>query len=661
MRLIGLSRPLTAGRAAPWTVFGLATAFWLVFLTLFAHGLYSGDPLGLLCVSEKRALPAVMGDVPRAGPSGYDGQFYAILATDPWLRDPATAGFLDNPTYRATRVLFPAVGWLLAGGDAGTAPRVYQLVVWALGLALILLVALWLREAGGSALWAAPLAVGAGLVAAQVRSLTDAAAVALIVAALWAHQRGKLAVSLTLLSLAVLGRETSLLAAAAVAFVELRSRRPVRAALFAAVPLLPLVAWKGYLWTLFHVSAGVLYVFDVPFAWVPEKAAQMTAGAAFDRVEALGMLAVLASFAAAAVLLARPGAWSAVEVTVLGFAALAFVVDLAVYCERWAYARHLLAIPVLAVVVAERLEPGWRRWVVRAPMLVFALLGLMMLHGLARNASIPVGAMRALLAPKARVASTALHPVAAGATFYVMPVASTPGMGGSLWRTDLELRDLSGAPNRVAVELLPKGDQGGRVLQASLTVGAFERKRIEDAVLVLFDFRGAGAMRVVAERRLEVAARTYDAAAPARAARLLPVLFARDAVLAGGKAWLVGLTSADDPAELCRTNLGLLNLSGRWIEVETELFDEAGRLAGRTILDVPRGGFAQFDDVLRRAGQPAARNWTARLRPVTPGSAVLAYAAVIDGPGAEVRYVFPTAAPGPLPRQAAIHPPGVRP
>ena len=46
----------------------------------------------------------------------YDGQFYAQLALDPLLRNPAIDRALDQPPYRARRILFSWTAWLAGFG-----------------------------------------------------------------------------------------------------------------------------------------------------------------------------------------------------------------------------------------------------------------------------------------------------------------------------------------------------------------------------------------------------------------------------------------------------------------------------------------------------------------------------------------------------------------
>jgi hypothetical protein len=91
-----------------------------------AHARYNDDFRALLCVREDAEIPAAFSSVPRAGPSGYDGQWYATLATDPLLRLPDTANALDAPSYRATHILVSLLGWALAVGKPAAALVTYQ-------------------------------------------------------------------------------------------------------------------------------------------------------------------------------------------------------------------------------------------------------------------------------------------------------------------------------------------------------------------------------------------------------------------------------------------------------------------------------------------------------------------------------------------------------
>jgi hypothetical protein len=157
------------GRWSWWPVAltGVCTYAVLLGLYVVAH---QGNPAALVCVD-----PGRVGTFPweAAGVGlgkGYDGQFYYALARNPWRVHGGNE--LDSPI-RHVRILYPALAWLLTGGD-----RVA--LFWALPLVNLLalggLAALGAVVCSGRSLspwWGLllPAAVGGGL--AALRDLTD--------------------------------------------------------------------------------------------------------------------------------------------------------------------------------------------------------------------------------------------------------------------------------------------------------------------------------------------------------------------------------------------------------------------------------------------------------------------------------------------------------
>ena len=102
---------------------------------------------------------------------GFDGQFYYVLAQDPWRRYDGTV--IDNPPYRHARILYPALAYALSGGD----PVRLLWVLPAINLASIIGLA-WLGARlavhfGRTAWWGVlfPIVLNTGMSA--LRDLTD--------------------------------------------------------------------------------------------------------------------------------------------------------------------------------------------------------------------------------------------------------------------------------------------------------------------------------------------------------------------------------------------------------------------------------------------------------------------------------------------------------
>lgn len=201
---------------------------WTVGLFVLVAGRYDGDIRGAARFGWKFPLPPAVADVQEHTRVGYDGQFYAILASDPFLRHPETIRGLDNPAYRATRILVPLLGWASVGGSARLAPFAYVLWCWVLGLAGPLVVWIWLGTARRGPLWFLALSVNAGLVVSVLRATPDAAALTiLLLALLLAERRARPAAGATAGAFAVLARETSVLAVPGLLWQDLALPPPV--------------------------------------------------------------------------------------------------------------------------------------------------------------------------------------------------------------------------------------------------------------------------------------------------------------------------------------------------------------------------------------------------------------------------------------------------
>ena len=120
--LVVRSRPsLEADRAGPVTASVLLHLLLMVGYVAAFHG----DISALVCASGPK-----VGHYPFEylttgfGKGGFDGQFYYILARDPWHA--ASAGEVDLPAYRHCRVVYLVLAWLVSGGGDPV------LLLWAL-------------------------------------------------------------------------------------------------------------------------------------------------------------------------------------------------------------------------------------------------------------------------------------------------------------------------------------------------------------------------------------------------------------------------------------------------------------------------------------------------------------------------------------------------
>lgn len=370
-----------AGVIRSVAVTGVAAAVWIAVLVVVASLRFGGDLRGFLFLGSEFQHPAALAGAPRYGPHGYDGQFYATLATDPLMLEKETSRQLDSPRYRGLHLGLPLTAWVVTLGSAAGAIRIYQLLCWAAALLAVFLAADWLREHGRSPWWALLLVPNAGLVTSVLRSTPDAAAMALVLLALLLHRRGRGALAIAAVTAAALTRETALLAGVALAYTEWSAGRARKAVRLAAVPAAALVAVM--LWRLLALTRGPLLGdgYGVPFAWVLQKFDQMLAASIkITSIELWGFLALIAALIALSAFGGRKAGFSIEEVLFLLFMVASWTMSFVVYVDVYGYTRALMPLPFLALLIGATQEDRVKQGVLLLVPAAFAFVGLLMLR-----------------------------------------------------------------------------------------------------------------------------------------------------------------------------------------------------------------------------------------------------------------------------------------
>lgn len=187
----------------------------------------------------------------------YDGQFYAQLALEPLLRDPAIDAALDLAPYRSRRILFSWTAWGLGLGRPHWILQAYAVQNVLFWLVLAAVMTRWVRPdtPRGLALWTACL-FSHGLLHSVRSALLDGPSLLLIALAIAASERGRLFTSAAIVGVAGLGRETNLLATAGLPRPD--GRRPwLRLAAALALAALPLLLWQDYLRAIYRSTSAV--------------------------------------------------------------------------------------------------------------------------------------------------------------------------------------------------------------------------------------------------------------------------------------------------------------------------------------------------------------------------------------------------------------------
>jgi hypothetical protein len=110
----------------------LATALLASWQALTVRYTYGGNWTGLYCAGSRHKDPSSVlhENIYRLPDSaGYDGQFYHLIAHDPFLRRNFVS-FMDDPRYRYGRILVPALAYLIAFGQDSLIDPAYLGILW---------------------------------------------------------------------------------------------------------------------------------------------------------------------------------------------------------------------------------------------------------------------------------------------------------------------------------------------------------------------------------------------------------------------------------------------------------------------------------------------------------------------------------------------------
>ena len=263
------------GRLCPWMVV-LVLALAYVGVTLVR---YEGDPLIFALVGTRYSR----GDP--QGTQGYDGQFAYFIARDPaegWRT-------CDVPAYRYQRILYPFLACMLAFGQP-------EKVGWTLILVNVVALAggtyfteKLLARRGVSRWYGLAYGLYGGLVAGLRLDLTEPLAHGLVQAALWAWDRWEAGdkkgirsgrqldarklsyfACVLLLGLAVLAKETTLIAVGGMGLYLVMERRWREGVGLGLAAGLPFAIWQAVLWAwLGEPGIGTGGAMATSFEWLP--------------------------------------------------------------------------------------------------------------------------------------------------------------------------------------------------------------------------------------------------------------------------------------------------------------------------------------------------------------------------------------------------------
>jgi hypothetical protein len=224
----------------------LAVLLVLVWTTARVHYANGGNWTALFCSgADFRVPPDLSAGTYCVAGAGYDGQFYRLLAHDPFMRRDYVR-YVDSPQLRFRRLLVPLAAWLAACAQGQWIDGAYlavEMVFLALG---VYWCARLLERRGRCPLWGLLFVVVPATLASFDRMLVDGPLTALFAGFLLYCEEERWTRVWALAMLAALTRETGLLMVAALV-MDRCWRRDWRGAVRFAASGIPALAWYGYL------------------------------------------------------------------------------------------------------------------------------------------------------------------------------------------------------------------------------------------------------------------------------------------------------------------------------------------------------------------------------------------------------------------------------
>jgi len=234
-----------------------------------------------------------------------------------------------------------------------------------------------------------------------------------------------------------------------------------------------------------------------------------------------------------------------------------------------------------------------------------------------------------------------LLPVTTGAqTVYIPATAHVLGYGGTVWRSDLEVKSCSDAPVELHVEALQRGRANPSPLAVDIQVEAGETLRFDDALSSLFHIIGAAAFRITTTDGCAlITSRTYNDAESGTYGQYVPAIPDSEAFDNTKVAQLIQLSQSDDDQTGYRTAIGLINLTSLNIRLTLQLYSSTGRFFGPLTETLGPFEYIQLDKVFRKLTFINVPDGYVTISTITPGGRFLAYASVVDNRSGDAIFI----------------------
>lgn len=215
--------------------------------------------------------------------------------------------------------------------------------------------------------------------------------------------------------------------------------------------------------------------------------------------------------------------------------------------------------------------------------------------------------------------------------FYLPAAANSAGVGGTTWRTDVEILNRGTMDSTVSIEWLPWNQANPSPVKRNYSLGANRAMRYENIVASVFGASGGGTLRITGlGGSLLANARTYNTAASGTYGQFIGPLTLGDGVSPNQRGYLLHLSQATSDSSGFRTNLGLVSVTPYQIVVDASFYTRTGTLLGTRSYTLREYEATQITKVFTTVTAGGVDDGYIILSSDTPGAVFFAYASMID-------------------------------
>jgi len=224
----------------------------------------------------------------------------------------------------------------------------------------------------------------------------------------------------------------------------------------------------------------------------------------------------------------------------------------------------------------------------------------------------------------------------AGQSLYIPGSAHVNGLGGTHWRTDVEIHNPGTTTATYRIELLKRGQGNTSPQSRTYNLSPGHSVRYTDALSTLFGFTGAAALRITpSSGTVTVSSRTYNEASKGTYGQFVPAVGTDQAVTDGHDGYLLQLAETNE----YRTNIGFVNATGSGVHMDVAMYDGSGSQLGNRRYFLDPYKYEQRAQIFTEVTSRTVSNGYAIITTVESGARVYAYASVVDNRSGDPVYV----------------------